>query len=264
MRIHQAFASNREASLVFNDKALKSRETIQNHSLIKVKGKMAIKEKLVDLKVSADEDDDSHFSLTDQTPIREGAFDISDEKKMAVIEKHFAAIMETLGLDLKDDSLCDTPSRVAKMFVKEIFSGLDPNNKPQVKLFKNKYKYDEMLIEKNIHVASTCEHHFLPITGTAAVAYIPNGYVVGLSKLNRIVNYYAKRPQVQERLTRQIGQELIKALGTEDVAVLVNASHQCVSSRGINDKNSLTITSFYSGKFKDSKLKKEFLLSVQQ
>lgn len=223
---------------------------------------MAIKERLVDLKITADEDD-SHFSLTDQTPIRDDAFDISDEKKMDIIEKHFAAIMETLGLDLTDDSLSDTPNRVAKMFVKEIFSGLNPVNKPQVKLFKNKYKYDEMLIEKNIHVSSTCEHHFLPITGSATVAYIPNGSVVGLSKLNRVVNYFAKRPQVQERMTRQIGQELIKALGTEDVAVVINASHHCVSSRGINDKNSLTITSFYSGKFKDSKLKKEFLLHIQ-
>jgi len=223
---------------------------------------MAIKERLVDLKISVD-DEDAHFSLTDQTPLRDDAFDISDDKKIAIIQKHFAAIMETLGLDLTDDSLSDTPLRVAKMFVKENFSGLNPSNKPLVKLFKNKYKYDEMLIEKNIHVSSTCEHHFLPITGTAAVAYIPNGSVVGLSKLNRVVNYFAKRPQVQERMTRQIGQELIKALGTEDVAVVINAAHLCVSSRGINDKNSLTITSFYSGKFKDSKMKKEFLHHIQ-
>lgn len=223
---------------------------------------MSIKEGSIDLEFSKDLAD-HHHSDSEDTPLRSDAFDLSDEKKMAIIEKHFAKIMETLGLDLTDDSLSDTPSRVAKMFVKEIFSGLDPKNKPFVKLFKNKYKYDEMLIEKNIHVSSTCEHHFLPVIGKAYVAYIPNGTVVGLSKLNRVVNHFAKRPQVQERMTRQIGKELIKALATEDVAVVVDAAHLCVSSRGINDKDSTTITSFYSGKFKEARFKKEFLHHIQ-
>lgn len=219
---------------------------------------MAIKERIIDLEYSK-EIGDNHFSESEDTPLRDDAFELSDEKKIAIIEKHFAKIMETLGLDLKDDSLSDTPARVAKMFVKEIFSGLNPENKPLIKLFKNKYKYDEMLIEKNIHVASTCEHHFLPITGKAHVAYIPNGSVVGLSKLNRVVNHFAKRPQVQERMTRQIGLELIKALGTDDIAIVIDAAHLCVSSRGANDKDSTTTTSFYSGKFKEARYKKEFL-----
>ena len=223
---------------------------------------MAIKDRPVDLEFSK-EVGDNHFSNTDSTPIRPDAFDLSDEKKIAIIEKHFSKIMETLGLDLTDDSLIDTPSRVAKMFVKEIFSGLDPKNKPEMKLFKNKYKYDEMLIEKNIQVSSTCEHHFLPIIGKAHVAYIANGSVVGLSKLNRMVNHFAKRPQVQERMTRQIGEELVKSLGTQDVAVVVDAAHFCVLSRGINDKNSSTITSYYSGKFKEASVRREFLKHIQ-
>lgn len=223
---------------------------------------MAIKDRLIDLEFSK-EVGEHHLSNSESTPLREDAFAISDEKKIAIIEKHFAKIMETLGLDLNDDSLADTPNRVAKMFVKEVFSGLNPENKPIVKLFKNKYKYDEMLIEKNIHVSSTCEHHFLPIVGKAHVAYISNGTVAGLSKLNRVVNHFAKRPQVQERMTRQIGQELIASLGTEDVAVVIDAAHLCVSSRGINDKDSSTITSFYSGKFKEARFKKEFLHLIQ-
>lgn len=223
---------------------------------------MAIKDRFEELIIHSDESDD-HISESEDTPLRNDAFDISDDKKIAIIEKHFAKILETLGLDLNDDSLAETPQRVAKMFVKEIFSGLNPDNKPNVKLFKNKFKYDEMLIEKNIHISSTCEHHFLPIVGKAHVAYISNGTVVGLSKLNRVVHYYAKRPQVQERLTRQIGKELVRSLGTEDVAVVIDAAHLCVSSRGINDKDCSTITSFYSGRFKESKFKKEFMQHIQ-
>ncbi|HPH37662.1 MAG TPA: GTP cyclohydrolase I FolE [Sediminibacterium sp.] len=202
---------------------------------------------------------DNHISTSVDTPMVPGAFDKSDEEKIAIIQDHFKAIMETLGLDLSDDSLKGTPKRVAKMYVKEIFSGLNPANKPSVALFDNKYKYNEMLVEKNISFYSNCEHHFVPIIGKAHLAYISNGRVIGLSKLNRLVEFYAKRPQVQERLTMQIAKELQKELGTEDVAIVIDAKHLCVASRGVEDDTSSTITSFYGGKFKDEKRKEEFL-----
>jgi len=192
--------------------------------------------------------------------LREDAFEMDDELKMELIEKHFKEIMHVLGLDLTDDSLKGTPKRVAKMFVKEVFSGLDPKNKPEAKLFENKYRYNEMLVEKNITFYSHCEHHFVPISGKAHVAYVSNGHVIGLSKINRIVQYFAKRPQVQERLTVQIGNELRTALGTEDVAVILDADHMCVSSRGVKDNSSSTVTSFYSGLFETNPQKRnEFL-----
>ncbi|AWW31570.1 GTP cyclohydrolase I FolE [Echinicola strongylocentroti] len=209
---------------------------------------------------SIDEMGDEHIGTSHETPLREDAFEMDDELKMELIEKHFKDIMHVLGLDLTDDSLSGTPRRVAKMFVQEVFSGLDPKNKPEVKLFENKYKYSEMLVEKDITFFSHCEHHFVPIYGKAHVAYISNGNVIGLSKINRIVQYFAKRPQVQERLTMQIGNELKEILGTEDVAVVIDAHHMCVSSRGVQDVNSKTVTSFYSGKFdKDDTTRKEFM-----
>ncbi|MEN9599751.1 MAG: hypothetical protein RL596_2070 [Bacteroidota bacterium] len=202
---------------------------------------------------------DNHISTTVDTPIRDDAFDKTDDEKLAIIQDHFKAIMETLGLDLSDDSLKGTPKRVAKMYVQEIFSGLNPANKPTMALFENKYKYNEMLVEKNISFYSNCEHHFVPIMGKAHVAYISNGKVIGLSKLNRLVEYFAKRPQVQERLTMQIGKELQTVLGTEDVAIVIDAKHLCVASRGVEDDTSSTVTAFYSGKFKEEKTKDEFL-----
>jgi GTP cyclohydrolase I len=209
---------------------------------------------------SYDEMGDEHIGTSHDTPLREDAFEMDDELKMELIEKHFREIMHVLGLDLTDDSLKGTPKRVAKMYIKEIFSGLDPKNKPVVKLFENKYKYNEMLVEKDITFHSNCEHHFVPIIGKAHVAYISNGTVIGLSKINRIVQYFAKRPQVQERLTMQIGNELKEMLGTDDVAIIIDAHHMCVSSRGIQDVNSATVTSFYSGKFeKDEHSRNEFM-----
>ncbi len=207
-----------------------------------------------------DELGDEHIGTSHETPLREDAFEMDDELKMELIEKHFRDIMHVLGLDLTDDSLKGTPRRVAKMYVQEIFSGLDPKNKPDVKLFENKYKYSEMLVEKDITFFSNCEHHFVPIYGKAHVAYISNGHVIGLSKINRIVQYFAKRPQVQERLTMQIGNELKEILGTDDVAVIIDAHHMCVSSRGIQDVSSATVTSFYSGKFEsDEHTRNEFM-----
>ncbi len=202
---------------------------------------------------------DNHIATSIDTPLREDAFAISDEKKMAIIEDRFRDIMETMGLDLTDDSLRGTPHRVAKMFIKEIFYGLNPENKPKISVFENKFKYGEMLVEKNINMNSTCEHHFLPIVGKAHVAYISNGEVIGLSKINRIVDYYARRPQVQERLTVQIADELRCILQTDDVAIIIDAKHMCVSSRGIQDESSSTVTAEYSGKFKDKAVKEEFL-----
>jgi GTP cyclohydrolase IA len=200
-----------------------------------------------------------HLSATIETPIRPDAFAIDDDLKIILIQKRFKEIMEILGLDLNDDSLSGTPYRVAKMYVKEVFSGLNPENKPDVKLFENKYKYNEMLIEKNITMYSYCEHHFVPVTGKVHVAYISKGEVIGLSKINRLVQYYSKRPQVQERLTMQIAEGLKSALKTEDVAVIINAVHLCVSSRGVEDTTSSTVTSFYSGKFEEEKTRLEFL-----
>ncbi|MGB5361907.1 MAG: GTP cyclohydrolase I FolE [Aureibaculum sp.] len=202
---------------------------------------------------------DDHIGTSAETPLREDAFEISDDKKIQVIEEDVAHILHTLGMDLTDDSLKGTPRRVAKMFVKEIFGGLNPAKKPSPSTFDNNYKYGEMLVEKNITVYSTCEHHLLPIIGKAHVAYISNGNVIGLSKMNRIVDYYAKRPQVQERLTMQVVQELQKALKTEDVACVIDAKHLCVNSRGIRDVASSTITAEYGGVFKDKAVKREFL-----
>ena len=202
---------------------------------------------------------DNHIGTSVDTPMRDDAFDISDDEKMAIIEDKFRDIMETMGLDLTDDSLRGTPHRVAKMFIKEIFYGLNPANKPKISVFENKFKYNEMLVEKNINMNSTCEHHFLPIVGKAHVAYISNGEVIGLSKINRIVDYYARRPQVQERLTVQIAEELRRILKTDDVAIIIDAKHMCVSSRGIQDESSSTVTAEYSGKFKDKAVHDEFL-----
>lgn len=196
---------------------------------------------------------------SDDTPLRKDAFELPDEEKIRIIAGHFMGIMNTLGLDLQNDSLKNTPERVAKMFVKETFSGLHPDNKPFSTLFDNKYSYKQMLVEKNISLYSTCEHHFVPIIGKAHVAYISKGKVIGLSKINRIVQYYSQRPQVQERLTIQIANELINVLGTEDVAVMIDAVHLCVSSRGIKDMNSSTITAEYRGKFLETEKKEEFL-----
>lgn len=193
------------------------------------------------------------------TPLRADAFELSDDQKMERIKKNVEEIMHTLGLDLSDDSLKDTPLRVAKMYVKEIFSGLHPEKKPKATLFENKYDYKGIVIEKNITLYSTCEHHLLPIIGRAHVAYISNGTVVGLSKMNRIVDYFAKRPQVQERLTMQIVQELQKVLNTEDVACIIDAKHLCVNSRGIRDIESSTVTAEFGGKFKNEETKREFL-----
>ena len=212
--------------------------------------------------IQIDEMGDQHVMTTIETPMREDAFLLSDEEKIAQIEDKFRDIMNIMGLDLTDDSLQGTPHRVAKMYIKEIFSGLNPENKPTIKLFENKYQYKEMLVERNITFYSNCEHHFVPIIGKAHVAYISNGKVIGLSKLNRIVQFFAKRPQVQERLTIQIAEELKRVMETEDVAVLIDAVHLCVSSRGVQDFNSATVTSSYSGAFNNEATRNEFLKYV--
>lgn len=211
---------------------------------------------------SHEEIGDEHLGSSAETPLREDAFEMDDDLKMELIAKHFREIMNILGLDLTDDSLKGTPERVAKMYVQEIFSGLDPKNKPQVRLFENKYKYDEMLVEKDITFYSNCEHHFVPIIGKVHVGYISNGNVIGLSKIHRIVNYYAKRPQVQERMTIQIINELKEALKSKDVAVVIDAVHTCVSSRGVSDTTSSTVTSKFSGKFQQDTFKQEFLQHI--
>jgi len=187
----------------------------------------------------------------------------SDEEKIRQIRFHFSKIMQILGLDLRDDSLKETPQRVAKMYVKEVFSGLNPKNKPTVSLFENTYGYKGMLVEKDITLYSYCEHHFVPIIGKVHVAYIPNKHVIGLSKINRLVEYYAKRPQVQERLIVQIAEGLKEALATEDVAVAIDATHLCVASRGIKDTHSSTLTTHYSGKFTLAETKNEFLAHIK-
>ena len=201
---------------------------------------------------------DNHEMFSLKTPLRDDAFFKSDDEKIKAIEKHFTKIVDELGLDLNDDSISGTPYRVAKMYVKEIFSGLSPDNKPKISLFENKYNYNKMLIEKNINLNSTCEHHFLPITGKAHVSYISNGKVIGLSKLNRIVNYYSQRPQVQERLTIQIYDELKKVLDTDSVMVVIEAKHMCVSARGIKDYSSSTVTEMYGGDFNIYNKRDEF------
>ncbi|MDX1767026.1 MAG: GTP cyclohydrolase I FolE [Arenibacter troitsensis] len=195
---------------------------------------------------------DDHLYTGLETPLKADAFELSDTEKKQRIALLFQEIMEVMGLDLRDDSLKGTPERVAKMYIDEIFSGLNPANKPKIALFDNKYRYNQMLVEKNITFYSNCEHHFVPIIGKAHVAYISSGKVIGLSKLNRIVQYYAKRPQVQERLTNQIAEDLKRILGTENVAVIIDAKHLCVSSRGIKDESSTTVTAYYGGKFNSS------------
>lgn len=207
---------------------------------------------------------DNHQMTSAETPMRKDAFDKSDEAKMEVIEEHFAVIMKELGLDLTDDSLKGTPHRVAKMFVQEIFSGLNPANKPKISVFDNSYHYDKMLVEANISFNSTCEHHFLPIVGKAHIGYVSSGKVIGLSKLNRIVDYYAKRPQVQERMIMQIFNELKTVLKTEDVIVVVEATHLCVSSRGIKDESSFTSTLQYGGVFKEKAFRDDFYKLIKK
>ena len=195
-------------------------------------------------------------------PLKRGAFDTSDEEKMRKIETHFHEIMETLGIDMNDDSVSDTPRRVAKMFVKEVFSGLNPKNKPSITLFENKYQYRQMLIERDIEVKSFCEHHFLPIFGRAHIAYISSGKVIGLSKLNRIVEYYARRPQVQERLTVQIAKELEQILQTKDIAIYIEARHLCVEHRGVGHQHSMTTTHHFEGKFLNESTRTDFLRAI--
>jgi GTP cyclohydrolase I len=203
---------------------------------------------------------DTHLSADLRTPLRADAFALTEEEKIAGITEHFREIMQLLGLDLTDDSLAGTPRRVAKMYVQEWFRGLSPEHRPEVRLFDNRYQYQQMLVERDITLFSCCEHHFVPIIGKAHVAYLPGEHVVGLSKLNRVVQYYARRPQVQERLTRQIAEELKQALHTDNVAVLIEADHLCVMSRGVNDTSSSTLTAEYGGVFEqDAALRAEFL-----
>jgi len=207
---------------------------------------------------------EDHVGSSLETPIRKDAFDMSDEVKINKISKHFKEIMTVLGLDLTDDSLAGTPDRVAKMFVEEIFSGLNPANEPATSLFENTYGYNEMLVEKDIELYSYCEHHFVPIIGKVHVAYIPNENVVGLSKINRYVQHFAKRPQVQERLTKQIVAKMQQALGTENVCCVIEAKHLCVNMRGVKDSKCSTITAEYGGKFKDFEVKQEFLSHIKE
>lgn len=210
----------------------------------------------------SDDYGDMHIATASDTPLHEAAFTLSDNEKIEQISEHFAEIMDILGLDLNDDSLQGTPRRVAKMYVQEIFRGLNPANKPAVTTFDNKYNYRRLVVERNIPLQSTCEHHFQPIFGVAHVAYIPNGRVIGLSKLNRIVDFFARRPQVQERLTMQIAEELKKALNTDDVAVYIDAKHMCVQARGVEHHGASTITGEYSGKFLNDNTKNEFLQAI--
>jgi len=221
---------------------------------------MKFEKLIVDKLIQEDED---HLSNSTQTPLRPDAFELSPDEKIVIIQEHVKSILETLGMDLNDDSLRGTPLRVAKMYVNEIFGGLNPQKEPKASTFKNSYKYGEMLVEKNITLYSTCEHHLLPIVGKAHVAYVSKGTVVGLSKMNRIVDYYAKRPQVQERLTLQIVNKLQEILGTEDVACVIDAKHLCVNSRGISDTASSTVTAEFGGIFSTSEKKREFLDYIQ-
>lgn len=214
------------------------------------------------MKQAYDAAGDDHRMTSIETPMRPDAFVKTDEEKIITIEHHFARIMEELGLDLTDDSLQGTPYRVAKMFVKEMFSGLDPKNKPSISVFENKYEYNKMLIETNISFNSACEHHFLPIVGKAHVAYISSGKVIGLSKINRLVQYYARRPQVQERMSVQIFNALKEALNTESVIVVIDAEHLCVTSRGVMDKTSRTTTVEYGGQFADKSVRNDFFRMI--
>jgi GTP cyclohydrolase I len=210
-----------------------------------------------------DEIGENHVASSAKTPLRADAFNLSDKEKIDKIQESVKDILITLGMDLNDDSMKGTPKRVAKAFVNEIFMGLNPANRPAASTFENNYNYGEMLVEKNIVLYSTCEHHLLPIIGKAHVAYISNGKVIGLSKMNRIVEYFSKRPQVQERLTMQVVQAMQEALGTKDVACVIDAKHLCVNSRGIKDIESSTVTSEFGGKFKEREMRKEFLQYLQ-
>ena len=202
---------------------------------------------------------EDHISTSVQTPLRDDAFELSDDEKIEEIQEHFYHIMHALGLDMEDQSLKGTPYRVAKMYVKEIFKGLNPNNKPDARKFGNKYDYDDLVVVKNINVTSFCEHHFLPFIGKAHIGYRSGKDVIGLSKINRIVDYYARRPQVQERLTLQIAEELQGALESEDVAVYIESKHLCVSTRGIKDRESTTVTTNYRGSFKEKEIQQRFI-----
>lgn len=227
---------------------------------------MKQKETMLNTQLKAIEDQefgDDHIMTNISTPLREDAFAMSDEQKMEIIAEHFKEIMYTLGLDLNDDSLKGTPKRVAKMYVKELFSGLNPENMPSITLFDNNYKYEEILVERDISFYSNCEHHFVPIVGKVHIGYISSGNVIGLSKLHRLVNHYARRPQVQERMTIQIGNALKEALKTDDIAVVVDADHFCVSSRGIADQSSSTVTSFFEGAFNNALKREEFLSLIK-
>lgn len=210
-------------------------------------------------KLEAEEIGEDHIGTSELTPIRDDAFDLNDNEKIEIIQKHFAEIMHTLGLDLNDDSLRGTPYRVAKMYVKEIFSGLNPKNRPEARTFSNNYDYNDLVMEKNIQVTSFCEHHFLPFIGKAHVAYIASGKVIGLSKINRLVDYFSSRPQVQERLTLQIADALSSAMQTDDVAVFIDSKHLCVSTRGIRDVSSSTITTEFRGAFKELATQQKFI-----
>jgi|TARA_B100000767_G_scaffold248928_1_gene250178 GTP cyclohydrolase I len=203
--------------------------------------------------------DSDHKNFSIDTPLRKDAFKLSDVEKISIIEKNVKEILFTLGMDMNDDSLKGTPKRVAKAYVNEIFGGLNPENMPKGSTFDNKYQYSEMLVEKNITVFSTCEHHLLPIYGKAHVAYFSNNNVIGLSKMNRVVDYFSRRPQVQERLTIQIVNTLQKMLKTQDVACVLDAKHMCVNSRGIRHIDCSTVTGEFGGKFKDQNVKREFL-----
>lgn len=210
-------------------------------------------------KITAEDLGEAHIGTSELTPLRDDAFDLSDSEKIDIIQDHFKEIMHTIGLDLEDDSLKGTPYRVAKMYVKEIFKGLDPKNKPEARTFSNNYDYNDMVMEKNIQVTSFCEHHFLPFIGKAHVAYIASGKVIGLSKINRLVDYYSRRPQVQERLTLQIADALSEAMETDDVAVFIDSKHLCVSTRGIKDITSSTITTDFRGAFKEEATQRKFI-----
>lgn len=220
--------------------------------------KLAEKEQLIENILA-----EQHVCRCLETPIRSDAFDLSNEQKIEIIASHYRDILNTIGLDLTDDSLKGTPMRVAKMFINEIFSGLDPRNRPSITLFENKYRYNQMLVEKNVTFYSNCEHHFVPFTGKVHVGYFSSGKVIGLSKIHRIVKYYASRPQVQERLTVQISKELQEVLETEDVAVMIDAAHLCVASRGVNDSESSTITAWYDGRFRNEETKSNFLSLIK-
>lgn len=209
--------------------------------------------------LDADELGEDHIGTTLETPLRDDAFDMADDEKIEIIQKHFKEIMETLGLDMTDQSLQGTPYRVAKMYVNEIFSGLNPKNKPIARKFLNKYDYSDLVVVKNVNVTSFCEHHFLPFLGKAHIGYISGGDVIGLSKINRIVEYYSRRPQVQERLTLQIAEEMEQSLGTENVAVFIESKHLCVATRGIEDRTSSTVTTEYRGMFREKETQQRFI-----